>query len=88
MLIQRVPQLQRQNQGAGLGRGQRPEGEAAPEADPGVGRLPRADHHRGADPVRGDGRVVPPGEEERQVLRLRLHPATDQRRDKGRGAGR
>ncbi len=41
----------------------------------------------GADPVRRDGRVVPPGEEERQELRLRLHQAPDQRRDQGRGAG-
>ena len=70
-----------------MGRGQRPQGEAAAEADQGERRLPRADDHRGADPVWRDGRLVSPGEEVRQVLGVGLHQAADQRRDQGRGAG-
>ena len=44
-------------------------------------------HFVGANPVRRDGRVVPPGEAERSQLRLRLHPPPDQRGDQGRGTG-
>ena len=58
-----MSQLERPNQGPGLGRGQRPQGEAEAEADPGERRLPRPDDHRGAHAVRGDGRVVSPREE-------------------------
>ena len=58
-----MSQLFGPHQGASLGRRQRPESSAPPEADQGERRLPRADHHRGAHSVRGDGRVVPPGEE-------------------------
>ena len=82
-----MSQLQRPDQGPGMGRGQRPQGEAAPEADQGERRLPRADDHRGADPVWRDGRLVSHGEEVRQVLGVRLHQVADQRRDQGRGAG-
>lgn len=82
-----MSQLQRSDQGQGVGRGQRPQGEAAAEADQGERRLPRADDYRGADPVWRDGRLVSPGEEVRQVLGVWLHQAADQRRDQGRGAG-
>ena len=86
-VLQRVPQLLGPHQGPRLGRGQRPQVEAAAEADAGERRLPRADDHRGADPVRGDGRVVPPREEVGPLLRLRLHQTPDQCRDQGRGTG-
>ena len=82
-----MSQLERPDQSESLGRGQRPEGSTQAEADQGVRRLPGADHHRGANPLGGDGRVVPPREEERQVFRIRLHPAPDQRGDKRRRAG-
>lgn len=82
-----MPQFLRPDQGSSLGRGQRPEVEAAAEADPGVGRFPRPDHHRGADALRRDGRLVQPGEEIGQELRLRIHQAPDQRRDQGRREG-
>ena len=80
-IFQRVSQLQRPHQGQGVGRGQRPQGEAAAEVDQGERRLPRTDDYRGADPVWRDGRLVSPREEVRQVLRVRLHQAADQCRD-------
>ena len=83
-----MSQLERPHQGPGLGRGQRPQGAPQAEVDQGVRRLLGADDHRGAHPLRRDGRVVPPREEERQVFRLRIHPPSDQRGDQGRGAGR
>ncbi len=43
--LQRVPQLERPDQGAGLGRGQRPQVQAQAEAHQGVRRLPRTDNH-------------------------------------------
>ena len=86
-VMQRMSQLERPDQSESLGRGQRPQGSTATEADTGVGRLPRSNHHRGADPLWGDGRVVPSREEERQVFRIRFHPAPDQRGDKRGRAG-
>ena len=85
--MQRMSQLERPDQSESLGRGQRPESSTPTEADKGVRRLPGSDHHRGADPLRGDGRVVPSGEEERQVFRVWVHPAPDQRGDKRGRAG-
>ncbi len=86
-LLQRMPQLLGPDQGARLGRGQRPQVEAPAEVDARERRLPRPDDHRGADAVRRDGRLVQPGEAVRQVLRVREHTTADQRRDQGRGEG-
>ena len=85
--LQRVPQLVRPDQGPCVGRGQRPEVKATAKVHPRVRWLLGADHHRGPDLVRRDGRVVQPGEEVGQVERVRSNPAPDQRRDQGRGKG-
>uniref|UniRef100_A0A8D8DD95 (northern house mosquito) hypothetical protein n=2 Tax=Culex pipiens TaxID=7175 RepID=A0A8D8DD95_CULPI len=82
-----MPQLVRPDQGARLGRGQRSQVEAAAEADARVGRLPGADNHRGADAVGRDGRVVQPGEANRQISGIGRNPAAHFGGDQGRGEG-
>lgn len=58
---QRVPQLIRSDQAAGLGRGRWHQVASEAASEEGVGRLPGTEHHWGPNAQWRDGRVVYPG---------------------------
>lgn len=83
-----MSQLIRPHKGASLGRGQRPEVEAEAKADARERRFPRANHYRGEDAQRRDGRLVQFGEKDGQKRGVRRDQAAHQRGDQRRGEGR
>lgn len=70
-----------------MGRRQRSEVEAEAKVDEGERRFPWADHHRGPDTQRRDGRLVQSGEKDGQKRGVGRDSTAHQRRDQGRGEG-